>query len=88
MKLDKDNKLDCGKYKGYTLEFVVEHDYKYVLWIYAEVKDFELPKHIYDKLFELKDKDEASYSRGSYTDDDRGSYEAEAWDYALPNHSG
>lgn len=87
MKLDKENKLDCGKYKGFTLEKIVEHDWKYVLWIYAKVKDFKLPKHIYNRLFELKEKEENRYTTYQ-TDYDRGSYEAEAWDYALPNHSG
>ena len=88
MKIDENNILDCGKYKGMTLEKIVEIDYKYVLWIYAKVKELKLPNHIYERLFELKEKHEDNYFTTYNVDDDRGSYEAEAWDYDLPNHCG
>lgn len=47
---DLDTKLRFGKYKGYTVEDVLEKDPEYLLWLLENVEHFEVDKALQDAI--------------------------------------
>jgi uncharacterized protein (DUF3820 family) len=77
--------LGFGKHKGKNIKDVASEDPHYMFWLY-ENEIINVPEEVLD----ISRKELSSLSKSKerwFRDDDWGSPEAEAWSYALPNHS-
>lgn len=45
-----------GKYKGDTIEDVLEDNYEYIIWCLDNLDWFKVSEEVYEKLTELQDK--------------------------------
>jgi len=50
MMYDLDTRLDFGKYRGQTVEAIIESDARYLVWCLEEVERFEVDKAVHDEI--------------------------------------
>lgn len=50
---DLDSVMDFGKYKGHTVQDVIQVDPVYVMWAHDHVKRFKLPANVVDALITI-----------------------------------